>query len=261
MKIIYALIYICILTDVIAQQTTVEIIVKDNSSSSILSAGLDPNATPGIDRDLGESELPPAPPEGIFYAKFISPDTAIKLGNGLLRDFRPGSWGENSHSHRIEFQSQSGYSKDVTFIWDLPSYVKGVIEDDFGLFKKEMQGKDSLLLAYNGLRSLSVKFTYNVSIGLQDAEEILLKEFSLEQNYPNPFNPSTNISYNLPQDGHVVLKVYDMLGREVAILEDRHKSAGQYTTHFDASSLSTGIYIYHLQAGRNSITKKMNLIK
>jgi endonuclease/exonuclease/phosphatase family metal-dependent hydrolase len=86
-------------------------------------------------------------------------------------------------------------------------------------------------------------------------------EFGLDQNYPNPFNPSTQISYQLAQSGLVTLTVYDALGREVAVLVDGVKSAGNHQVTFDAASLSSGIYIYQLRSQAGSITKKMLLVK
>ncbi|MCX6142455.1 MAG: T9SS type A sorting domain-containing protein [Ignavibacteriales bacterium] len=86
-------------------------------------------------------------------------------------------------------------------------------------------------------------------------------EFSLSQNYPNPFNPSTNITFNLPKSGKVTLKVFNTLGQQVATLVDGDYVAGMHTMNFDASSLSSGVYIYTLSAGDFLAAKKMILLK
>jgi predicted GH43/DUF377 family glycosyl hydrolase len=90
-------------------------------------------------------------------------------------------------------------------------------------------------------------------------------EFILEQNYPNPFNPSTVISYQLPVSSDVTLKVYDILGNEIATLVDDYKPAGRYEVEFQSSvdirQLASGIYFYKLQAGDYKAVKKMILIK
>ena len=85
--------------------------------------------------------------------------------------------------------------------------------------------------------------------------------YELSQNYPNPFNPSTNIKYSIPQEGLVSLKVYDILGSEVMSLVNEVKSQGTYTVNFNASHLTSGVYIYKLIAPNFVETKKMLLIK
>jgi len=85
--------------------------------------------------------------------------------------------------------------------------------------------------------------------------------YSLSQNYPNPFNPSTTISYSIPADGYVTLKVYDVLGNEVASLVDEQKQSGIFNIHFNASALSSGVYYYTLKAGEFTSTKKLVLMK
>ena len=89
----------------------------------------------------------------------------------------------------------------------------------------------------------------------------LPNKFELSQNYPNPFNPSTVISYNIPKAANVTLKVYDVLGREVATLVNQFQNANSYKVRFNASSLSSGVYLYKIEAGNFIMTKKMLLLK
>jgi hypothetical protein len=87
-------------------------------------------------------------------------------------------------------------------------------------------------------------------------------QYSLSQNYPNPFNPSTRIKFTLPEMTRVTLKVYNVLGQEVAtILENKELPAGYYDYEFNAAGLTSGTYIYRLIAGNFVQTKKMILMK
>jgi uncharacterized protein (UPF0218 family) len=85
--------------------------------------------------------------------------------------------------------------------------------------------------------------------------------YSLEQNYPNPFNPTTTIRYQIPKEGMVTLKVYDILGAEVATLVNEEKIVGRYEVSFDASRLASGVYIYRLSVNDFVNVKKMVLLK
>jgi len=96
--------------------------------------------------------------------------------------------------------------------------------------------------------------------GIGDGKE-MPKEFSLSQNYPNPFNPTTVIRYSILSTSLVTLKIYDVLGREIATLLNEEKPAGKYEVNFDASRLSSGLYIYRITAGNFVDTKKMILMK
>jgi hypothetical protein len=114
-------------------------------------------------------------------------------------------------------------------------------------------------------------YTYKVKMYLsRDGEstndvgnpnELIPYRFAVEQNYPNPFNPLTKISYQLPTGSHITLKVFNVLGREVATLVNEDKEAGYYDASFDASNLSSGVYFYKLQAGNFVMTKKMLLAR
>ncbi|MBK7378892.1 MAG: T9SS type A sorting domain-containing protein [Ignavibacteriales bacterium] len=88
-----------------------------------------------------------------------------------------------------------------------------------------------------------------------------LTSYSLSNNYPNPFNPSTKINYRIGNESLVQLKVYDVLGNEVARLVDEYKVSGSYEIEFNASQLSSGIYFYKLRAGGFVETKKMILLR
>lgn len=101
----------------------------------------------------------------------------------------------------------------------------------------------------------------NGGIVTSNEDEQLAYDFDLKQNYPNPFNPSTNIQYTLNKAADVTLEVYNILGQRVATLVNVKQTAGAYTVNFDARNLSSGVYIYRLQAGNQVKTNKMLLIK
>jgi len=86
------------------------------------------------------------------------------------------------------------------------------------------------------------------------------KELTI-RNYPNPFNPTTKIKYNIPESGLVVIKVYDMLGKEIAVLVNDKKPNGHHEVTFDGSSLPSGIYFYSINYNKQILTDKMILLK
>ncbi|MGE5811029.1 MAG: YCF48-related protein [Ignavibacteria bacterium] len=120
----------------------------------------------------------------------------------------------------------------------------------------QLFGPDSL----DNLITESDTFFTEEPDGIREEKTNRITEFKL-QNYPNPFNPSTTISFSLPQSQNVELKVFDMLGNEVALLLDEYKSAGEHKIEFNGSELSTGIYFYQMKAGDFIKTKKLVLLK
>ncbi len=92
-------------------------------------------------------------------------------------------------------------------------------------------------------------------------QQPLPQEFSLEQNYPNPFNPSTTIRFSLTATAHTTLKVFDVLGRDVATLVNSPMEAGTHSLVLDGSKFSSGTYFYKLQSGNNVAVKKLMLVK
>jgi hypothetical protein len=122
---------------------------------------------------------------------------------------------------------------------------------------------DGNLLTIPGVRVFKDSSRLTVSYGGATAAErhTLPREFALSQNYPNPFNPTTSFEFEVPSFEFVSLKVFDVLGREVATLVDEIKQAGEYKVTWDAGKMASGIYFYRLQAGVFVETKKMVLAK
>ncbi len=104
-------------------------------------------------------------------------------------------------------------------------------------------------------------WSYNPPVSVEKTSDEIPANFTLSQNYPNPFNPTTTISFTLPKSGFVTLKVYNMLGQEVATLVNGVKVAGNYKATLNGKDLSSGTYIYSLKSGDIQITRKMTLLK
>jgi outer membrane protein assembly factor BamB len=105
-----------------------------------------------------------------------------------------------------------------------------------------------------------MKLDQKLSTGFYD-DYLILSKYELKQNFPNPFNPSTTINYHIPEMSFVTLKVYDVLGNEVATLVSEEKHTGNYEVEFGGTGLPSGIYFYRIQAGSFIETKKMVLMK
>jgi hypothetical protein len=102
---------------------------------------------------------------------------------------------------------------------------------------------------------------YPEAMGIKQISNGIPAKFILNQNYPNPFNPTTNIKYSITKSGLVTLKIYNVLGQEVATLVNQDQRPGNYVVDFNASNLASGVYMYRLESGNYSLTKKMVLLK
>ncbi len=121
------------------------------------------------------------------------------------------------------------------------------------------EGNTAYIVGKNGTNAAIMRYRDNV-LAINSNSNIP-KKFELKQNYPNPFNPSTTINYALSKESFVNITVYDVSGREVRTLVDELKLAGNYSLHFDASNLTSGVYFYTITTEHFSETKKMMLIK
>jgi len=133
-------------------------------------------------------------------------------------------------------------------------------------YKRETGWQDSsiktVVFVQNDVNKEVMNVASSSSInGINPVSSEIPNAFYLSQNYPNPFNPSTNIEFKLPKDEFVTLKVYDMLGKEIAVLVIGNFKKGTYSVDWDASNLGGGVYFYTIKMGEFSETKKMILIK
>ncbi|MFA7228407.1 MAG: T9SS type A sorting domain-containing protein [Melioribacteraceae bacterium] len=172
------------------------------------------------------------------------------------------------------------YSGYVTF----PAYTGFNIEYKYGINfgnaatngggndNENGVGANHLLTLEKDLTSATITTTFgdmvNFTItdkvlvtGVESDTDVIPSTYTLDQNYPNPFNPSTTIRFTTPEAGFVSMKVYNLIGQEVASLINREMSAGIHTVNFDASKLTSGIYFYSINSGKFSATKKMILMK
>jgi hypothetical protein len=113
----------------------------------------------------------------------------------------------------------------------------------------------------NTLQWGNARFGPAITTGVSENSGQTIRGFELAQNYPNPFNPSTEISFTLVKSEKVKLAVYNLLGKEVAVLVNGTRNAGSQTVTFDAKNLSSGVYFYKLEAGSTMLAKKMMLLK
>ena len=152
-----------------------------------------------------------------------------------------------------------GYSRNWAVTYDSGStWISIPVTDSADLYSVDFT--DSLHGWAVGDHGVILKYV-PVSSGIGSHNEALPESLYLEQNYPNPFNPVTNLEFGISDLGFVSLRVYDALGKEVAVLVNENKNPGRYKVDFDGSGLASGIYFYQLTSGNFTETRKMNLIK
>jgi len=160
----------------------------------------------------------------------------------------------------------TGMNQGIVCWYEAPSWTKHIIDSQlYGAYFVEvadMDGDNDLDVIATGTTADDVVwYENNIVVGVENKSTIVPAEYSLYQNYPNPFNPSTTIEYHIQELSLVTIKVYNVLGKEVATLINEYKPAGKYETEFNAANLPSGIYFYKVQAGDFVETKKMILMK
>jgi hypothetical protein len=168
-------------------------------------------------------------------------------------DFNTGEWVRISLFRNSQLVQKVVDSVENTgrYVWKIPA--TGILPDS------------SYALRITNLSDTTVvgdspRFTVLTATGVQD-EDVVPLTFSLSQNYPNPFNPTTELVFSLSVTVRATLKIYDMLGREIATLIDEEKYPGRYAVKWDAGNVASGVYFYRLIAGSFEQTRRMTLIR
>jgi hypothetical protein len=193
----------------------------------------------------------PGTPE---WLRKIIPD-----GSRLIWD----DWISNFQDH-----SEYGYSDPQPTFTNTDTTIGFLVKNDKMSLTTEWNKKSGVLTYYHyigtdssGEMPLDLEFVLDSNIVASVNKIFMPEKFFLAQNYPNPFNPSTTISFSLPSKSYVSLKVFDLIGREVATLISEEMSAGSYIKKWNAEGLVSGVYFYRLQAGTFIDTKKLVLLR
>ncbi|MFO7445143.1 MAG: T9SS type A sorting domain-containing protein [Ignavibacteriaceae bacterium] len=209
----------------------------------------------------------------LFFAAVVKPQSlpvelvyfeAIVQANSVLLIFGTATEQDN-YGFEIQRSDSSGIWDTIGFVSKPPSNSN---------VPKDYEFEDTSITAnniyYYRLKQLDLSGGFEYSwedtvivdfITSVETSQIIITNFSLDQNYPNPFNPLTNFGLQIGNAGFVTLKIYDVLGRVLAVLINEHKPAGRYNIEFDGIGLSSGIYFYKLEAGSFTDTKKFLLLK
>ncbi len=209
-----------------------------------------------VDYSEGELEIPPPLP-GAMDARFVSPpNTAFEFGLGSWIDMRPYLTSSQADTYLVRFSAGTYEGGDfpVTFCWS-----SAAIEDAYSNpvwfsvppeLTVDMRDYDSIVISDPDLSVIRIIASSPIikPEGVDQTGSQIPSEYVLEQNYPNPFNPLTTFRFALPQESYVLLKIYDILGREIKRLVEGVKPAGIYTVDWDATGVGSGIYLYRLEA-------------
>lgn len=208
---------------------------------------------------------------GCPHCKSNGPVTETEIHQSFIEDTNfvalgLDTWNESSTSN-ASFKSTTGITYDlllnardilVAYYGNASAYDRSVVVGADGLIK--YKGNTFVNIGYEDVKTTIQTELSSINTSSENNYEVP-SSLVLNQNYPNPFNPSTTISYQLASPAKVKLQVFNLLGKEIAILVDEFQPSGERLASWNASQAPSGVYIYRLTAGSEVITKRMMLIK
>jgi hypothetical protein len=224
----------------------------------------------GTDSINGHVEffLPPIPMSGVFDARLVWPRDGSQqpacFQYGALCDYRPFVSTTQKDTFRISGQRGVGPSMELTWPAGLSAHFTALtlrFFDGSANVNINMLTETTADVTAAGNPAIVTVYSGGLVTSVEQAAQDVPGVFALDQNYPNPFNPSTRISFSTPHSSFVILKLYDLLGREVATLVNEQVSPGAYERTFSAEGLAGGVYFYKLQAAGFVQTKKLLLLR
>jgi hypothetical protein len=195
--------------------------------------------------------------EATAYVPLIVPVELINFTAEVTGKDVTLNWKTATETNNMGFEIERMFSKDV---WETAGFIEGhgTTSDEKSYFFKDNNLKSG---SYNyRLKQIDLDGTYEYS-QVVEVEINVPDEYNLSQNFPNPFNPVTTIQFNLPQNEYVTLKIFDVLGNEVATIASGEFNAGSHKIEFSADKLSSGIYLYRITAGKYTNVKKLQVLK
>lgn len=247
-------------------QISIPFEVYDNAGGHItLYFGLDQTASDSIDIHLGESELPPYPPTGVFEARWFLPEDNYIGSLSSWYDYRYASGFPYSGTieHRVRYQNTAG-ATIMYFSWNFPPGVTGLLQDlvNGSIVNVPLNGSGIFELTnFNSINPLKLLVYYNNIVTVIDDKKTKPSNYFLEQNYPNPFNPFTTIMFSLPEAAHTLLTIYNTLGQKIKELVNNYLETGRYNYQWDAKNVVSGVYIYELKTEKFVSIRKMILLR
>jgi len=194
----------------------------------------------------------------IVPVEFTQFSASVNSGNVML------AWETSTETNNLGFEIERARLTDNSEINNMEFRLIGFVQGNGTTTNPHSYSfTDEELLSgvyQYRLKQIDYDGSFNYS-GIVELNLIAVNDFRLEQNYPNPFNPSTTISYQLPKAEFVTVKIFDAIGNEVKTIVKENKPAGVHEVNFDASQLSSGIYLYRIDARTFHQSKKMLLVK